>query len=839
MALAPGTRLGTYEILGPLAAGGMGEVYRARDPRLEREVAVKVLPDRLTLDAAARARFEREARTVAALSHPGILQIFDVGDEHGVFYAVCELLDGETLRGALASGPLSPRRAVELGSEVARALAAAHARGVLHRDLKPENVFVTRDGRVKLLDFGLAKETSGTGTLDTDLTTRAQHTEPGTVLGTAGYMSPEQVRGEPLDPRSDVFSLGALLFELLAGRRAFAGATGVEAMAAILREDPPALPAGTQASLERVVRRCLQKDPEQRFQSAADVAFALEAASASGAATAPAAPSGRRRPWLPIASAALLAGLAAAYVLVHNAASRPEPRLTRLTFRRGLVVLARFASDGQTIVYSAGWEGEPWRLYTTRLDGRESRPMDLPPAVLCSVSRSGDLAFLTGTPTSSPGPGLLSRASLSGGAPRELLRDVWSADWLPDGQQLAVIRLVGRGRVLEFPAGHPVYEAATMSYLRVSPDGELAAFWETLGPRWQVAVVDRRGRKRVLATSSSTGASWLAWSSRGKELWYSATDSTRPPAVYASDLAGQRRLILSGAAYIMSDLAADGRALVSGVSWRAEIVHQGEGTPPRDLAWLDFSLVKDVSRDGQTVLFDESREGGGSTGATYIRRADGSPAVRLGEGLALALSPDGRQALSLVRDQPELVIWPTGAGLPRHVVLRGLIVSNGRFLPGTDELLVQARVGDGAAHLYLVDPASPERARPISAESLLLLALSSDGRLVAARTADGGTALVAPKGGEIRKIAQLGRDDTVLDFGEDGAAVFVTRRSQIPLRIERLDLRSGARTPFREIAPAEHTGALIWPVRITPDGRTVVYSVQRQLSDLYLVEGLR
>jgi serine/threonine protein kinase len=279
MALTTGTRLGAYEILGPLGAGGMGEVYRARDTRLDRTVAVKVLPSHLSGDAAASARFEREARAVAALSHPHIMAIHDVGTENGIAFAVMELLEGQSLRERLDAGSVPMRKAVEYAAQTAHGLAAAHEKGIAHRDLKPENLFVTTGGQVKILDFGLARQ-GPPPAQDDDSPTRSRDTDPGTVLGTAGYMSPEQVRGVAVDHRSDIFSLGCVLYEMLAGRRAFRRDTAAETMTAILREEPPELlVSSTEAgpAIDRIVRHCLEKAPSERFQSARDLAFDLEA----------------------------------------------------------------------------------------------------------------------------------------------------------------------------------------------------------------------------------------------------------------------------------------------------------------------------------------------------------------------------------------------------------------------------------------------------------------------------------------------------------------------------------------------------------------------------------
>src|SRR5215472_12160447 len=279
MSLAPGTKLGPYEIQTALAAGGMGEVYRARDTRLDRVVAIKVLPESVAGDAERLRRFEQEAKTVAALNHPNILSVHDIGAQNGTHYIVTELLEGQTLREKLGPGPPPFRRAIEYGLQIAKGLAAAHEMGVVHRDLKPENLFVTQDGRVKILDFGLAKQNPpaahggrDVATLDTPLTT------PGVVLGTVGYMSPEQVRGEAVDHRTDIFSFGAVLYEMLSGQRAFKRDTAAETMTAIIIHEPPEWATDSKTvspALERIVQRCLEKEPEQRFQSARDLAFAL------------------------------------------------------------------------------------------------------------------------------------------------------------------------------------------------------------------------------------------------------------------------------------------------------------------------------------------------------------------------------------------------------------------------------------------------------------------------------------------------------------------------------------------------------------------------------------
>lgn len=344
MTLSPGTRLGPYEILSPLGAGGMGEVYRARDTRLGRDVAVKVLPAEFAQDPKRLRRFEQEARAAAALNHPNILVLHDLGTHEGAPYIVTELLEGESLRQRLQGGPLPPAKAVEFGVQIAKGLAAAHEKGIVHRDLKPENLFVTKDGRIKILDFGLAKllgcqaPVGAGGSVDS--LTKDAPTEAGRVMGTVGYMSPEQVRGKAADARSDVFSFGVVLYEMLSGRRAFRGATTSDVLAAILTRDPEPLPSVTPVVLDRIVSRCLERRPEERFSSARDLAFALEASSGSRPLVAEPTPTSSRRRralWLVPAGASVVL-LALAGLAIWKLAGRGGARLPSLDPDRVLVV---------------------------------------------------------------------------------------------------------------------------------------------------------------------------------------------------------------------------------------------------------------------------------------------------------------------------------------------------------------------------------------------------------------------------------------------------------------------------------------------------------------------
>jgi hypothetical protein len=462
----------------------MGEVYRARDTRLGREVALKIISDGAVLDAERLQRFEQEARLAGSLNHPNLVVVHDVGSEGGSPFLVTELLEGESLRHRLSRGRLGLRIALDFGAQIAEGLAAAHARGVVHRDVKPENVFLTSGGRAKLLDFGIAKLTApraieGTrNLLDTTLTPEGLGTQPGAVLGTPGYMSPEQVRGDPVDARTDIFSLGTVLYEMLGGAKAFPAKSLIESGHAILESEPPPLPESVPPSVDLLVRRCLEKEPARRFQSAADLAFDLEAA------TAPT--SGKARPILPrtspsrVARFALL-GAVLAFGLVVALATRwisrrldaPKlPTFERITFRDGG---ARFTPEGR-VVFSASFEGRPQEVYGYAPGSPGLQSLGIRPARLAAVSpKTGELAVLMGEMSFAPHRihGTLARVPAVGGVPRELAQDVAWADWTGSGELAVARRGPGNRMWVERPLGTKVWEGTGwLSFLRCSPDGE-------------------------------------------------------------------------------------------------------------------------------------------------------------------------------------------------------------------------------------------------------------------------------------------------------------------------------------------------------------------------------
>jgi hypothetical protein len=852
MSLAPGAKLGAYEIVASIGAGGMGEVYRARDAKLDRDVAVKVLPSNLSQDSTALARFEREAKAVAALSHPGILAIFDFGSADGVSYAVTELLQGETLRDRLAEGPLPARKALEYAVQVAEALAAAHDKGIVHRDLKPANLFVTTGGRVKILDFGLAVSRA----LPADGATQSvspHDTTPGTILGTVGYMSPEQARGLPAGPGSDIFSFGAVLYEMLSGRRAFQRDSVAETLHAVLKEDPPDLVEASQGlapALERIVRRCLEKRPEHRFQSAHDLAFALEGlGSPTGISrTVSMPPASRFAGSRALGPAALLVAGIAVGVLGDRLLRSPRPVqppvYRRLTVDRGTVGRARFAPDGNTVVYNAAWRGEETQVFATLIDSHNPRPLGLTGALLHAVSSASEL--LVGLEAGGPmtGTAMLGRVPLAGGAPRQVLADVTWADWSPDGRELAVARVVDEADRVEFPLGKVIdRDPGTVTHLRISPSGDRVAFIRhpPASPysAGSLVVVDREGAKRTLS-SGWADAFGLAWRPDGLEVWFTAGRRDEFKALRAVTLAGEERIVARMLGQVdLQDIARDGRVLLTHPTVSVEIHAGAMGeSRDRDLTWLGLSDLGDISGDGKQLLFTEHPEGAGEGGSTFLRGTDGSPAVRLGEGVAVALSPGGEWALSVITSPPRLVLLPTGAGEVRELTRPGMAyLPAGGFFPDGRRVVFLAEVG-GVHRAYVQDIEKGEP-RPFGPEGLERPVVSPDGLTLVALAADGRPSLYALGGGEPRPLRGLEPGDPAIRWSPDGRALFFSRTRGLVTQIHRQDLATGETRLVREFAPLDVAGADAPNVSVTPDGKSFAYSHYRSLSELYLVEGLK
>jgi hypothetical protein len=571
VSLTPGTRLGPYEIVDLLGAGGMGEVYRARDPRLGREVALKILR-RSPTDPEQIARFSREAQAAGTLNHPNIVAVFDVGTEAGVPYVVSELLVGETLRARLNRGLLPYRKAVEYAVQIAQALDAAHARGIWHRDVKPANVFITEQGTVKLLDFGIAKLNEPRVRPDEPT---VEDSQTGEIRGTAGYMSPEQVRGQPVDHRADIFALGAVLYEMFTGERAFRRTSSLETMHAVLHDEPPdplTLNPNLPPVAGAVIRRCLEKNREERIQSARDLSFDLQQLRelTSGSRTFSRSRLSLARRWMPTAlvAAALMAAGGAGVLLLWPA---PAPTFDQITFRPSRISGARFTADGGAVIYSEAQRGNALEVWRHILgESPPASPLDLPAGSDVLAVQSGEVALVLERRyvVGQRFVGTLAIALTNGGSPHLRAEDVDSADWDPTSKKLAVARMVnGRGSQIEFPLGTVLYTSqGSIAFLRVSPDGQRIAFLEDPQARAMggaVTVVDLNGHASRL-TASWPSVRGLAWAPSGREILFTAGQHRSRRALRSVTLGGKARLLHEGAGSLtIWDIAADGRMLMS------------------------------------------------------------------------------------------------------------------------------------------------------------------------------------------------------------------------------------------------------------------------------------
>ncbi len=835
-------------------------------PRLNRELAIKVLPAAIAKDTDFLNRFQGEARAASALNHPNIVTIHDLGSADGVSYILMELVEGKTLRELLDAGPPPLRKTLQVAAQVADGLAAAHARGIVHRDLKPENLMISRDGVVKILDFGLAKSSplhAGAGA-DTG-SYEAVATQPGSVLGTVGYMSPEQATGRSVDFRSDQFSFGTILYEMITGKRAWKRNSAAETLTAIIREDPqPPIAASapqTPTALRWVVERCLAKDPQDRYAStrdlARDVATVKDRLSEiSGVeASRAAAPSRRRKSAiLAAAIAAVALGAGALLSSLLRNADAPLPNWTQVGFRRGTVWSGRFAPDGQTIVYSAAWDGGPVRIYSTRPGSTETRTLDLPPGKLEAISPNSEIAFLRDLRFSRifNQPGTLVRAGLEGGVGRDVLENVQAADWSRDGSQLAVAREIDGKVRLEYPIGKKLYEtSSSISSMRISPDGAWIAFMEHASKVVAVRVSD--GERRVLS-EGWFASSGVAWWPNGAEIWFTPQKQVRDssPALMAVSLSGKSREIVRGPGQLrLYDIAPDGRLLLA--RWDVQIGLRGSSSPAgpeRELAATDDSwLCRSLERRTHGALWRPQRA---------LPPRDGWLAsAASGRRLRRCIAPFARREIgaAVSREGPRYpVLIPVGAGEVRPIEIE-TECEDVEWFPDGKRILCKIPNPNGPFRLFIIEVASgkvtaveiaEDAARSFDegafqAESATL---SPDGAYLAG-VGGGGDILILPlAGGEARRIAgtRTGLDGLARPVGwtSDGRHLFIHHVGDLPDKAQRLEIATGRLEPWRDLTLEDPAGLLrINPVRVAPDGRSWAYSYIRVLSNLYVVDGLK
>jgi Tol biopolymer transport system component/predicted Ser/Thr protein kinase len=852
-----GKTLRSYRIESKLGAGGMGVVYKAVDSHLDRLVAIKVLVAS-AVSADREKRFVQEAKAASSLNHANIVTIYDIDtqeiDGKPVRYIAMEYVAGETLDHLIGRKGMAVRSALKYAVQIADALAAAHAAGIVHRDLKPSNVMVMSQGQVKVLDFGLAKLNEEA---EADVFAETLHgdgvplTEEGTILGTVAYMSPEQAEGKKVDARSDIFSFGSVLYEMVTGRRAFAGGSKLSSLSGILHTEPqpasrtvPEVPP----ELDRIIGRCLKKDPARRWQSMADVKVALnevhDEMDSGIVETSRPIGAGRRalpaKRWLILGALSLvLIGLALGTYSARRYLRAESLTFQRLTFRRGDVTAAKFG-PGDAVVYSAQWDGAPSTLFSTQPGNREARPLGLPTGRILAISAAGEMAIVLGRDPA----GTLARAPFGGGAPREMLENVSAADWSPTGDTLAVVRTIGGKHRLEYPVGTVLYENEVRPPIapRVSGDGKLVAFFDydaEVGD-YSLSVVGLNQPKRVLSRGWRAIGS-LNWSPRGDEIWFSAGQPDSDPALYAVGLSGKQRFLTQAPGWIvMQDVAADGRVLLSLVNSRLGIRYVDfTRSIERDLAWLDASLLYELSTDAKSLLFVELSNGEGRNAAIYLRNTDGSAAVRLGYGNRPSLSPDGKWIVC-IRHEPgssRLMMLPTGPGESRFLKIDGVHFESLAWFSDSKRIVFTGNESGRPVRTWMYDLDS-EKATPLTAEGTRGGPVSPDGRWFV--VADPHRLLLAPVGsGARRTITALTSGQAVMRWSTDGRYLFLQQAEGETIKISRLDVASGRKEPWQTLKVPEPGAEFIGALALSADGKACAFTFQHDLANLYLVRGLK
>ena len=867
-----GETIGPYEVLSELGSGAMGVVYLAQDVRLGRKIALKLLPSQFTNDKDRLRRFQQEARAASALNHPNILTVYEVEQRDRLHYIATEFVDGVTLRQHMQARQMSLDEVLDIAVQVASALQAAHAAGIAHRDIKPENIMIRADGYIKVLDFGLAKLT------ENELSPASAETNPGVVMGTPRYMSPEQARGLDVDLRTDIFSLGTVIYELVTGKLPFEGQTTSDVIAALIKDEPepmhtsvPDLPA----EFEQVVSRALVKDRGMRYQTVGEFSSALQGLKdkiklgalvhtnddslnahtiKTRTATDPHAKQNTDRVslskgWTLTIALGLIVVVGVVTVLSFKRRSASlNERITAessLTNRDGFVSMARFAPDGKRVVYSAGFDGKPLELFYNNGESAESRSAGIESASLKSVSRTGKIAVLVNFELNwSDGfNGTLQILPAGGGPPETTIEGVDDAAFAPDGNTFAIFRSVLGEQQLEYPAGNVLYKSpGWMSYPRFSPKGDKIAFFEhPLGDySGSIAVFDLESKKKTDISTDWQALKGLAWNPKTGEIWFGGSKESKTGSINAVSLSGQLRMKLyavPGQNARVEDISDDGRMLIlQGTNHTTMIMLQGKSETEAVDSRFAWSTSADISADGKTLLFYqwgyEGRDGSDISGV-YLERLQTSEPVKLGPGKALALSPDGQWALALqpTKPQPQLILLSTSLGQPKLLSNPGIKEYHfASFFPdGTQILFTGLEARDEAVIRSFVQDVDTGQVHPFTEEGTTALRVSPDGKRVITLQPDGTYYIQFLNGGEPKEIPGLESDDEPIQWSDDGRAVFVKAAGDFATRIYRVDLATGRRREWSNIDPPNkvgHVGLEVNPggILITPDGKVCIYT---------------
>ena len=867
-----GETIGRYEVLSELGSGGMGTVYLAQDARLGRKIALKLLPPQFTNDEDRLRRFQKEARAASALNHPNILTVHEVEQKAGLHYIATEFVDGVTLRQHMNNQRMNLGEVLDVATQVASALKAAHAAGITHRDIKPENIMIRSDGYIKVLDFGLAKLT------ENESAPAPSETNPGVVMGTPRYMSPEQARGLDVDLRTDIFSLGTVIYEMITGRLPFEGETTTDVLAALVKDEPksmrtsvPELPV----EFEQVVSKALVKDRDLRYQTIAEFLSALQGLKdniKSGAlvnandgsldaptiktrtATDPEAQHRTERlsltkGWTLTIVLGLILAVGVVTVLSFRRRSPSlKEKITEssrlLSNRDGFITNARFAPDGKRVIYSAGFDGKPVELFFSDGIGYETQSPGIKPAALKSVSLSGKMAVLVDFELNwSDGfNGTLQILPAGGGNPEVRMENVDDAAFAPDGT-FAIFRSVLGEQQLEYPAGTVLYKSpGWMSYPRFSPKGDKIAFFEhPMGDfSGSIAVFDLASKKKTDISTDWQALKGLAWNPETNEIWFGGSKTGKTNSINAVSLSGQVRMKLydlPGQGARVEDISNDGRMLISqGTNHTTMVVLQGKSETVAVDSRFAWSTSADVSSDGKTLLFYQwgyEPSDGSDVSGVYLRRLENSEPVKLGPGKALALSPDGKWALALqlTKPQPQLTLLSTSLGqskpLPNSEIKEYHYAS---FFPdGRRILFTGLERREGAFIRSFVQDVNTGQVHPLTEEGTVALRVSPDGKRVITLQPDQTFYIQGLNGGEPKPIPGLERDDEPIQWSDDGRAVFVKGPGDFTTKIYRVNLETGERQEWKDIDPSNKVGLVGLEtnpggILITPDGKVCIYT---------------